>query len=105
MATKYPLPVFHFRVDWGGTNIGFSEVSGLNMETQVIEYRDGTSPDFSTIKMPGMQKYANLTLKRGVMAADNEFYKWWNTHQQQIPQCQQSVLCHPPVLCQTLCRP
>jgi phage tail-like protein len=81
MATKYPLPVFHFRVDWGGSNFGFSEVSGLNMETQVIEYRDGVSPDYSTIKMPGMQKYGNLTLKRGVTAADNEFYKWWNTHQ------------------------
>ena len=81
MATKYPLPVFHFRVDWGGSNFGFSEVSGLNMETQVIEYRDGSSPDYSTIKMPGMQKYGNLTLKRGVTAADNEFYTWWNTHQ------------------------
>ena len=81
MATKYPLPVFHFRVEWGGSNIGFSEVSGLNMETQAIEYREGSSPDYSTIKMPGMQKYGNLTLKRGSMASDNEFYKWWNSHQ------------------------
>jgi len=68
-------------VEWGGTNIGFSEVSGLNMETQAIEYREGSSPDYSTIKMPGMQKFGNLTLKRGSMAADNEFYTWWNTHQ------------------------
>jgi phage tail-like protein len=81
MATKYPLPVFHFRVEWGGSNIGFSEVSGLNMETQAIEYREGSSPDFSTIKMPGMQKYGNITLKRGSVASDNEFYTWWNTHQ------------------------
>lgn len=78
---KYPLPVFHFRVEWGGTNIGFSEVSGLNTETQVIEYRDGSMPDFSTIKMPGMQKYGNITLKRGVAKGDNEFFIWWNTHQ------------------------
>jgi phage tail-like protein len=81
MATKYPLPVFHFRVEWGGTSISFSEVSGLNMETQVIEYRDGLSPDYSTVKMPGMQKYGNITLKRGAMQGDNEFYTWWNTHQ------------------------
>jgi len=73
MATKYPLPVFHFRVEWGGTSISFSEVSGLNMETQVIEYRDGLSPDYSTVKMPGMQKYGNITLKRGAMQGDNEF--------------------------------
>jgi phage tail-like protein len=81
MATKYPFPVFHFRVDWGGSNIGFSEVTGLNVETQVIEYRDGLSPDYSTIKMPGMQKYGNITLKRGMMKNDNEFYRLWNTHQ------------------------
>ena len=81
MSTKYPLPVFHFRVEWVGTNIGFSEVSGLNIETQIIEYRDGANPDYATIKMPGMQKFGNITLKRGMMPADNEFFKWWNTHQ------------------------
>lgn len=81
MANKYPFPVFHFRVDWGGSNMGFSEVSGLNVESQVIEYRDGISPDYSTIKMPGMQKYANVVLKRGISSKDNEFYNLWNTHQ------------------------
>ncbi len=81
MATQYPIPAFHFRVEWGGTNLGFTEVSGLNVETQVIEYRDGLSPDYSTIKMPGMQKYGNITLKRGVIAGDNEMFQWWNTVQ------------------------
>ena len=76
---KYPLPKFHFSVDWGGTTIGFSEVSGLDVETEVIEYRDGASPDYSSIKMPGRQKYGNITLKRGTFKADNEFYEWWNT--------------------------
>ena len=41
MAQNYPLPKFHFSVQWGGTNIGFTEVTGLNIETKVIEYRDG----------------------------------------------------------------
>lgn len=81
MATQYPIPAFHFRVEWGGTNLGFTEVSGLNVETQVIEYRDGLSPDYSTIKMPGMQKYGNITMKRGVIAGDNEMFAWWNTVQ------------------------
>ena len=80
MATGYPFPSFHFKIEWGGSKIGFSEASGFNVETQVIEYRDGSSPDYSTIKMPGMQKYGNITLKRGVTTADNEFYLWWNTH-------------------------
>ena len=77
----YPLPVFHFRVDWGGTQLAFSEVTGLNAEVQPIEYRDGLSPEFSSIKMPGLKKYGNLTLKRGVMDADNEFFDWLKTIQ------------------------
>jgi hypothetical protein len=47
---NYPIPKFHFRVEWGGTNIGFSEVSGMNIENKIIEYRDGISPEFSKIK-------------------------------------------------------
>jgi phage tail-like protein len=78
MAT-YPIPAFHFKVDWGGKNVGFSEVSGLTQEVQVIEYRDGFSPDYSTIKMPGLRKYNNITLKRGIMKGDNEFFNWLNT--------------------------
>ncbi len=79
MATAYPLVKFHFQVEWSGTKIGFSEVSGLDVETEVVEYRDGASPEYSKIKMPGMQKFSNITLKRGTFATDNEFYNWWNT--------------------------
>ncbi len=75
----YPLPVFHFTVDWGGTQIAFAEVTGLNIEAQIIEYRDGASPEFSTVKMPGLKKYGNITLKRGVFASDNEYYDWFKT--------------------------
>jgi len=73
-----PLPGFHFSVEWGGTNIGFSEASGLTMETQVIEYRDGISPDYNTIKMPGLPKTANIVLKRGIVDGDKEFFAWLN---------------------------
>ncbi len=78
MAT-YPLPKFHFLVDWGGTRIGFTEVSGLNIENKVLEYRDGVMPEYNKLKMPGMREYSNITLKRGVFKSDNEFYKWINT--------------------------
>lgn len=76
---NYPIPVFHFRVEWGGNNVGFSEASGLSQEVQMIEYRDGASPDYSTIKMPGLHKYSNITLKRGISKGDNEFFTWLNT--------------------------
>jgi phage tail-like protein len=68
-------------VEWGGTKIAFTEVSGLDVETEVVEYRDGASPEYSKIKMPGMQKYSNITLKRGTFATDNEYFNWWNTVQ------------------------
>lgn len=76
---NYPLPKFHFLIEWGGTKIGFSEASGLEVTTELIEYRDGSSPEYSKIKMPGMQSFSNITLKRGIFQGDNEFYNWWNT--------------------------
>ncbi|MDY6855095.1 MAG: phage tail protein [Thermodesulfobacteriota bacterium] len=78
---EYPLPKFHFSVDWGDEKFAFSEVSGLDVESEVIEYRDGIMPEYSKIKMPGMQKYSNITLKRGTFQGDNRFYEWWKTTQ------------------------
>ena len=76
---EYPLPKFHFQVEWGGTKIGFTEVTGLEVTTEKIEYRDGASKEYHKVRMPGMQTFGDLTLKRGVFAGDNEFYAWWNT--------------------------
>ncbi len=78
-TTVYPIPAFHFKVEWNGKNVGFSEASGLTQEVQMIEYRDGNSPDYSTIKMPGLHKYSNITLKRGIAKGDNDFFKWLST--------------------------
>src|SRR5215213_5686043 len=76
---NYPIPKFHFQADWGGVRIGFTEVSGLDAETEIIEYREGASPEYSKRKIHGMQKYPNVTMKRGVFASDNDYFKWWNT--------------------------
>jgi phage tail-like protein len=76
---EYPIVKFHFQVEWGGTKIGFTEVTGLDITTEVIEYRDGASPEYSKVKMPGQRKFSNITLKRGTFAGDNEFYTWFNT--------------------------
>ena len=76
---SYPLPKFHFQVQWGGERIGFTEVTGLDIQVEAIEYREGSSPEYSKIKMPGMHKFSNITLKRGTMAGDSDFYKWLNT--------------------------
>jgi phage tail-like protein len=76
---EYPIPKFHFQVDWGGTKIGFTEVSGLQVTTEKMEYRDGAWPEYIKLQIPGMQTQSPITMKRGIFAGDNEFYDWWNT--------------------------
>jgi len=77
-SKQYPLPVFHFNVDWGGNRMGFSEVTGLTQENQSIEYRDGSFPEPSPIKMPGLRKFGNITLKRGIVKSDNDYFVWFD---------------------------
>jgi phage tail-like protein len=79
MAATYPIPKFHFLVQWGGSRLGFSEVTGLDIQVEAIEYREGSSPDYSKIKMPGLHKFSNITLKRGTFESDTEYYAWINT--------------------------
>lgn len=79
MAVNYPVSAFHYQVESGMTRIGFTEVSGLNVELQTIDYREGNSLDYQVSKMPGIPQYSNITLKRGVFRSDNEFFQWLNT--------------------------
>ena len=79
--STYPLVKFAFEVDWGGTKVGFQEVTGLNLEAAVIEYRHGASPDFNKIKLPGLRTSSNITLKRGTFKKDNELFAWFQTMQ------------------------
>jgi phage tail-like protein len=74
----WPMPKFRFAVDFGTEikGVAFQEVSGIETETQIIEYRAGNSKPFSTVKMPGLVKYGNVTLKRGVFVNDNAFWNW-----------------------------
>ncbi|SRR5258708_38593939 len=73
----YPLPKFHFEVDWGGTRIGFTEVSGLDFETEVIQYREGNYKLSNSSMQPGRQKYTNISCKRGTFKGDYELYQLW----------------------------
>lgn len=78
--SNYVLATHRFTVDWGGTKIGFQEVSGFDHETEVISYEhgamiDGTAP----MKSPGKTKYSEaITLKRGYFKGDSEMQDWLN---------------------------
>jgi phage tail-like protein len=79
----YPLTALHFRVSWGDSNntVNFSEISGLTVETEPIEYRGGADQTLTVRKIPGLKKYGNITLKRGIVEKENGFWDWWNTIQ------------------------
>lgn len=77
--TVWPLPKFYFQVKWDTEVMSFQEVSGLDVESTPIEYRLGDSPEFSVVKMPGMKKSGNVTMKKGVYKGDNKFWDWFNT--------------------------
>lgn len=74
----WPMPKFRFEVDFGTNLKGilFQEVSGMDTENQIIEYRKSNSPFFSIGKMPGVKKYGNVTMKKGVFLNDNAFQDW-----------------------------
>lgn len=76
---KNPYANFNFTVEMGlGEAVGFSEVDLPAGEIEVIEYREGNEVESRARKLPGLTKYANVTLKRGV-AGDLELFEWWKT--------------------------
>lgn len=77
-GATWPMPKFRFEVDLGTElkSVAFQEVSGMDVENQIIEYRKSNSPLFSTEKMPGIAKYGNVTMKRGIFVNDNSFWAW-----------------------------
>jgi phage tail-like protein len=77
-TTVCPLPKFYFQVEWDSEKVSFQEVSGLDIEAQVAEYRHSNSPHFSTIKMQGIIKSGLVTMKKGVFKSDNKFWAWFN---------------------------
>jgi phage tail-like protein len=82
MAVKRERPYvqFNFLVDLGdgnteGPDAGFQEISGIGMEVTVSEYRTGNSRENSVMKITGMNKSTDVTMKRGVIGSLN-LYKW-----------------------------
>jgi len=76
-----PYPAYNFEVEVTGISDdgrsvkgSFQEVSGFDADTNVIEYRNGTE-DITARKLPGLIKYTNIILKRGIIG-DLTFWNW-----------------------------
>ena len=73
-----PFASFNFKLEIEGITVaGFSEVTGLNQESNVIDYREGQEP-ITPRKLPGLNKWGNITLKRGI-SPDLTVYNWRKT--------------------------
>jgi len=82
MATlrERPYVQFNFLVDLGngntnGPQAGFQEISGIGMEVTVAEYRPGNYKENSVMKIRGINKSTDVTMKRGVIGS-LDLYQW-----------------------------
>ena len=76
MAISDPFLSTKFWVEIQGIATAyFTECSGLNVETEIMEYAEGGMNDF-VHKLPGRTKYSNVTLKRGWVESD-DLWKWY----------------------------
>jgi phage tail-like protein len=71
-----PYRAYNFLVDIDGITVaGFREVSGLSGDGEVINYREGTDPILTVRKLPGLRRFANLTMRRG-MTTSRVLWQW-----------------------------
>jgi len=76
-AKDSPYSNFNFVVVIDGARLGgFTEVSGLATENEVVEYRDGSDVGAVIRKIPGVARFSNITLKRGIIAGDTDLWDW-----------------------------
>ncbi len=74
-ARNDPYASFNFTVEIDGvTTAGFSEVSGLDTETDIINYRTGDHEN-TMVKLPGLKKFPNIVCKRGY-TKDTALWDW-----------------------------
>ena len=75
-----PYIAFNFLVnlgtgDTGSIQAGFQEVSGLNMEVNIADYRNGNEATNHVRKVIGMHSFGDVTLKRGLIGA-LDLWEW-----------------------------
>ncbi len=72
-----PFRTFNFRLEVDGVQVAaFSEVTGLQSEGEVADYRTGMDLPLTTRKLIGLRKYGPVTLKRG-MVQDTTLWDWY----------------------------
>jgi phage tail-like protein len=76
IQASYPLPAYNYRVSIDGQDIGFSDVSGLDLSYEAVTYKHGLSFATGIKIIPGMPQPIKLTMKKGVVK-DNAVLADW----------------------------
>jgi phage tail-like protein len=80
-----PFASFKFRVEIKGIiEAYFVECSGLDVATEVFEYKEGGLNEYSH-KFPGRTIMSNITLKRG-FCLSNELFNWYQEMNEKLSQ-------------------
>lgn len=87
IKSRYPLPVYNYRVEIGSEAVAFSEVSGLTISYETTEYKEsptaGGAPGPRIMQMPAQRILPTITLKKGVVPkiSVKYLYDWIKTVQ------------------------
>ena len=80
MASPYPLAGFYFQVGLAGDTAlpiasGFAEVSGLDVNRELVELPEGGENEM-VHQLPGRMRHGNLVLKRGLVGESDPLFVW-----------------------------
>jgi phage tail-like protein len=87
MAVKRAQPYLNcnFLVEIDGVAVaGFAEVTLPSMAIEAVDYRDGSDKLNNVRKLPGLTKFGNVTLKRGIVG-DLDLFQWIRAVSQGLP--------------------
>jgi phage tail-like protein len=72
--TYFPPVSFYFAVKIGDDQLGFQEVTGLEMTISLKTEGEGSA----ATQVPDKRSYSNVTLKRGWLSTDSATFDWVN---------------------------
>jgi len=89
----YPLPVYNYRVTVGSSTLGFSEISGLDVDYEPVTYKHGLSFAMGSKIIPGMRQQIRLTMQKGIVRGGDFLASWFqDTYTNSLDNAKQDIL-------------
>lgn len=74
-SNQWPVTGFYFNVELGGAPVSFQEVTGLEVQVETEDIKEGGRLDY-VLRIPTRTKYGTLSLKRGVLPSGSDLADW-----------------------------